>query len=224
MVFASKAFPCTAVMALFAPGGPRLRRRLRRASCTSRCAPASPPERLRAARQRPRRRELRTALAPPRRRHRDRQRRRHRAARALISAGALDDPVRERAPSAAGADPRHPRRAGDTHEKISTGQADSKFGFALDEAPARRSSAAGAVAGLELRGLHLHIGSQLLALEPFRARARRDRERSASSRSTTSAAASASLHRRAAAAARDRGLRRRARRGGRASTGADAAC
>ncbi|HEY4997039.1 MAG TPA: diaminopimelate decarboxylase [Solirubrobacteraceae bacterium] len=56
---------------------------------------------------------------------------------------------------------------GETHEKISTGQADSKFGFAMDlagEAIARTE----ATAGLALRGLHAHIGSQLSSLEPFR--------------------------------------------------------
>jgi diaminopimelate decarboxylase len=56
---------------------------------------------------------------------------------------------------------------GDTHEKISTGQADSKFGFAMahaQEAIARVR----AVEGLSLRGVHAHIGSQLLELEPFR--------------------------------------------------------
>jgi diaminopimelate decarboxylase len=59
---------------------------------------------------------------------------------------------------------------GETHEKISTGQADSKFGFAL--ADAREAIArAGAVAGLEAEGVHAHIGSQLLSLEPFRAAA-----------------------------------------------------
>ena len=55
---------------------------------------------------------------------------------------------------------------GDTHEKISTGQADSKFGFALaqaHEALARVRE----VGGLSLRGVHAHIGSQLLTLEPF---------------------------------------------------------
>ena len=57
---------------------------------------------------------------------------------------------------------------GDTHEKISTGQADSKFGVGLDDAPAAIERIR-AVPGLELRGLHLHIGSQLFALEPFRA-------------------------------------------------------
>jgi len=56
---------------------------------------------------------------------------------------------------------------GETHEKISTGQADSKFGFAMahaGEAIARLQ----AVDGLSLQGLHAHIGSQLLGLEPFR--------------------------------------------------------
>jgi diaminopimelate decarboxylase len=56
---------------------------------------------------------------------------------------------------------------GDTHEKISTGQADSKFGFAMGDAPAAIARVEG-VAGLRLRGLHAHIGSQLLELEPFR--------------------------------------------------------
>jgi diaminopimelate decarboxylase len=56
---------------------------------------------------------------------------------------------------------------GETHEKISTGQADSKFGFAMaqvDEALSRVER----VEGLALRGLHAHIGSQLLDLESFR--------------------------------------------------------
>jgi diaminopimelate decarboxylase len=60
-----------------------------------------------------------------------------------------------------------PDVVGDTHDAISTGQADSKFGFAMDQAPAAieqtRSSA-----HLKLAGLHCHIGSQLLELGPFR--------------------------------------------------------
>jgi diaminopimelate decarboxylase len=57
---------------------------------------------------------------------------------------------------------------GETHEKISTGQADSKFGFSIAraaEAIARVQQAG----GLKLEGLHAHIGSQLLELDPFRA-------------------------------------------------------
>jgi diaminopimelate decarboxylase len=56
---------------------------------------------------------------------------------------------------------------GDTHEKISTGQADSKFGFAMADVPAAIERVRG-VAGLRLEGIHAHIGSQLLEMEPFR--------------------------------------------------------
>jgi diaminopimelate decarboxylase len=56
---------------------------------------------------------------------------------------------------------------GQTHEKISTGQADSKFGFAMDEVGIAIEQIE-AIAGLRLRGVHTHIGSQLLDLEPFR--------------------------------------------------------
>jgi diaminopimelate decarboxylase len=56
---------------------------------------------------------------------------------------------------------------GETHDHISTGQADSKFGFAMSDAP-EAIARIGRVAGLRLVGLHAHIGSQLLELEPFR--------------------------------------------------------
>jgi diaminopimelate decarboxylase len=57
---------------------------------------------------------------------------------------------------------------GDTHDHISTGQADSKFGFN----PADAHAAVQRLAGhdtLELAGLHAHIGSQLFDLAPFEA-------------------------------------------------------
>jgi diaminopimelate decarboxylase len=57
---------------------------------------------------------------------------------------------------------------GTTHEKISTGQADSKFGFSIAQAQEALARVRGA-GGLSLQGLHAHIGSQLLGLEPFRA-------------------------------------------------------
>jgi len=50
-----------------------------------------------------------------------------------------------------------------THTYISTGQVDSKFGFGLDDVP----RAIEAAADLDLRGLHAHIGSQIFELEPF---------------------------------------------------------
>jgi diaminopimelate decarboxylase len=56
---------------------------------------------------------------------------------------------------------------GDTHEKISTGQANSKFGFSMSEVQAAVDRIA-AIGGLRLDGIHAHIGSQLLELDPFR--------------------------------------------------------
>ena len=53
----------------------------------------------------------------------------------------------------------------DTHEAILTGQAGSKFGFAPADA---RALMADPPAGLEIAGLHMHLGSQLFALEPYR--------------------------------------------------------
>jgi len=55
-----------------------------------------------------------------------------------------------------------------THEKISTGKAENKFGVPYDRAPgiyARLS----ALPGLNLRGIALHIGSQLSSLDPLEA-------------------------------------------------------
>ena len=56
---------------------------------------------------------------------------------------------------------------GETHEKISTGQADSKFGFAMEQA-GEALQRLGAIAGVSVQGIHAHIGSQLLSLAPFR--------------------------------------------------------
>jgi diaminopimelate decarboxylase len=55
---------------------------------------------------------------------------------------------------------------GETHEKISTGQANSKFGFGMDQAH-EAIERVRATPGLSLQGLHAHIGSQLFELEPF---------------------------------------------------------
>jgi diaminopimelate decarboxylase len=54
----------------------------------------------------------------------------------------------------------------DTHASISTGQEDSKFGFGLAEVPAAVERLRGAP-GLELRGLHAHLGSQIFDVAPF---------------------------------------------------------
>src|SRR5689334_7221448 len=51
----------------------------------------------------------------------------------------------------------------DTHEKIQTGQVDSKFGFQIDDLP----RALDRIETLEVRGLHAHIGSQIFDLDPL---------------------------------------------------------
>ncbi|HWH96564.1 MAG TPA: diaminopimelate decarboxylase [Baekduia sp.] len=56
----------------------------------------------------------------------------------------------------------------DTHPKISTGGPNTKFGFNLQDA-ARAIAIAQASDRLDLDGLHFHIGSQILDLAPFRA-------------------------------------------------------
>lgn len=53
-----------------------------------------------------------------------------------------------------------------THEKISTGKRENKFGVALDRAGAIYGQLA-ALDGLDMRGVAVHIGSQLGDLEPL---------------------------------------------------------
>jgi diaminopimelate decarboxylase len=55
-----------------------------------------------------------------------------------------------------------------THAKISTGKADNKFGVAFDQAAAIFGRLA-VLDGLEMRGLAVHIGSQITDLAPSRA-------------------------------------------------------
>jgi diaminopimelate decarboxylase len=52
-----------------------------------------------------------------------------------------------------------------THEFIQTGQVDSKFGFQMEEVDRAVEACAGA--GLQLCGLHAHIGSQILDVDVF---------------------------------------------------------
>jgi diaminopimelate decarboxylase len=161
VVFASKAFPCSAVLSLFAQeglwcdvaSGGELHLAL---------AAGFAPERILLHGNAKSEAELRMAL-----RHRvgtivlDNLEEITRLAR-LIADGALADrgaqPVLIRVT---------PDVRGETHEKISTGQADSKFGFAMADAAAAIERVR-ATDGLELQGLHAHIGSQLMDLQPFR--------------------------------------------------------
>ena len=51
----------------------------------------------------------------------------------------------------------------DTHAYISTGQEDSKFGFGIEAV----TEAIDRISGLDLVGLHAHIGSQVFELDPY---------------------------------------------------------
>jgi diaminopimelate decarboxylase len=60
-----------------------------------------------------------------------------------------------------------------THKAITTGGVDSKFGFGIQDGTARDAvRRALEIPGLRLRGLHCHIGSQVLELRPFELAAR----------------------------------------------------
>jgi diaminopimelate decarboxylase len=173
VVFASKAFPCTAVLRTLAQeglwcdvaSGGELHLALHAGFA---------PERLVLHGNAKSQEELRMAL-------------RHRVGLIVIDnfdeIGRLEALVGEEALSGAGAPGAEggqvdrasqpvlvratPDVRGETHEKISTGQADSKFGFGMDEVGAAIERVRG-VRGLSLEGVHAHIGSQLLDLEPFR--------------------------------------------------------
>jgi diaminopimelate decarboxylase len=54
-----------------------------------------------------------------------------------------------------------------THHKIATGKAENKFGVPFDEAPALWALAS-RLPGIAPTGVHMHIGSQITDLDPFR--------------------------------------------------------
>jgi diaminopimelate decarboxylase len=158
VVFAAKAFPCTAVLAVFAQEGLG-------------CDVASGGELALALR----------AGFDPERVHLHGNAKSEAELTFALEAGighvVLDNLVElerlERLAAAAGRTQRvlvrvTPGVRGDTHDAISTGQTDSKFGFTLPQA-AEAIARARASDALELEGIHMHIGSQILALEPFRA-------------------------------------------------------
>jgi diaminopimelate decarboxylase len=162
VVFASKAFPCTAVLALFAQeglwcdvaSGGELHLAL---------SAGFAPEGIVLHGNAKSEAELRAALE-------------HRVGLIVVdNFDEIDCLQRLVASGAAGgrADAQRvlvrvtPDVRGETHEKISTGQADSKFGFSIAQA-GEAFERVRATDGLSLRGVHAHIGSQLLGLEPFR--------------------------------------------------------
>lgn len=66
-----------------------------------------------------------------------------------------------------------PGVAAHTHSYLETGVEDSKFGFTIGDVAMGAVKAAAAADGLELVGLHSHIGSQVFDLEPFAEAARK---------------------------------------------------
>src|SRR5271155_5357157 len=181
VVFASKAFPCTAVLQLFAreglwcdvASGGELHLAM---------AAGFPAERIVLHGNAKSQAELTTALG-------------ERVGLIVIDNLTEVDRLREliAGGALAGGAPQPvlirvaPDVSGDTHAKISTGQARTKFGFSLVDAPAA-IEAVGAVEGLELVGLHAHIGSSCRRSRPPPQRS----PSSAPSRSTTSAGGSVS--------------------------------
>ena len=61
----------------------------------------------------------------------------------------------------------NPAVPGETHAAMDTGSPEAKFGVSLEEAPTPSSRRMRLAGQLELLGLHVHIGSQLLDLEGF---------------------------------------------------------
>jgi diaminopimelate decarboxylase len=158
VVFASKAFPCTAVMRVFAEEGlgcdvasaGELALALRAGFPGEKIhlhGNAKSLDELRAARAA----QVRHVVI-------DNLEEIERLARVVAEDGGAPQPVSIRVT---------PGVRGDTHDKISTGQTDSKFGLTDDDIR-RAIDRIEHSEQLELEGVHMHIGSQLLALAPFR--------------------------------------------------------
>lgn len=79
----------------------------------------------------------------------------------------LQEVAREQGVTARAAVRINPDVDAQTHAKISTGKAENKFGVSIDEAR-RWFSESPRMSHVQLDGLHAHIGSQILSLEPFR--------------------------------------------------------
>ena len=222
VVFASKAFPCTAVLALFAAeglwcdvaSGGELHLALNAGFA---------PERIVLHGNAKSEAELRMALERRRRADRGRQLRRDRPARAAAR--------RRRARRGRGRRRRQPVLVrvtpdvrGDTHEKISTGQADSKFGFAMRPGAARRSRAlAGDRRARRCRACTRTSAPSCSSSSRFARRARELAKLGEFPVWDLGGGLGVRYTERAAAAADDRGVRRRGRRRPRARTacGAD---
>jgi diaminopimelate decarboxylase len=158
VVFASKAFPCTAVMRVFAEEG--LGCDVASAGELALALQAGfPGERIHLHGNAKSLAELRAARAANVR---------HVVIDNLDEIGRLEQVVRADAGAPQPVSIRvTPGVRGDTHDKISTGQTDSKFGLTGADVQRAIEQIEGSDR-LELEGVHMHIGSQLLALAPFR--------------------------------------------------------
>ncbi|MDR0533598.1 MAG: diaminopimelate decarboxylase [Verrucomicrobiales bacterium] len=66
----------------------------------------------------------------------------------------------------------NPNVDADTHHKITTGTYENKFGIPFEEIPAFYAKAS-RLAGIKLRGVQVHIGSQITSVKPFAAAAKK---------------------------------------------------
>ncbi|HXE04283.1 MAG TPA: diaminopimelate decarboxylase, partial [Methyloceanibacter sp.] len=80
---------------------------------------------------------------------------------------ALSEVAASRGPTARIAFRVNPDVDAKTHHKIATGKAENKFGVPFAQAPALYALAS-KLPGIEASGVHMHIGSQITDLEPFR--------------------------------------------------------
>ena len=178
VVFASKAFPCTAVQRVMVEEGPRSRRRGAgeiRHGVEAGCRPQLLVLHGNA------KSDTEIAMAVE-----------HGIGSSSSTTTTTSTGWRRRP---AGRDPGRPRpdhpgrQRADTHAHVLTGHEGSKFGLApaaAAKADRRASSRSPAAHG----GVHVHVGSQILAVEPFVDGGALPSPGSESSRSTTSAAAS----------------------------------
>ena len=157
VVFASKAFPCTAIYRLLweegigcdVAGGGELALALRRASIRSGSTCTATP--------RPRA-EIEQALEARRRHRRDRQPARHRAARA----------ARARPGRAPARPPAHRARRQPGHAPGDLDRRPTRSSASTSRTRPAAIERAQASEAIELAGLHFHIGSQILELDPYR--------------------------------------------------------
>ena len=150
VIYASKAFPCTAVLPAVRRGGPVRGRGLGRRAAPGARPAGMDPERLYMHGNNKSPAELDYAIE---------------SGVGHIVVDSFDEIERLRGRAQRVLLRVTPGIKPTTHSYIQTGQVDSKFGFPMEEVP--RAVEACEAAGLELRGLHAHIGSQILDVEVF---------------------------------------------------------